>query len=32
MGEAARRTVLDGSSWERVAERVEEELLALGAR
>jgi glycosyltransferase involved in cell wall biosynthesis len=32
MGEAARRAVLDGSSWERVAERVDEELVALGAR
>jgi glycosyltransferase involved in cell wall biosynthesis len=31
MGEAARRAVLDGSSWERVAGRVEEELLALEA-
>jgi len=29
MGEAARSTVLTGSSWEGVAERVEEELLAL---
>jgi glycosyltransferase involved in cell wall biosynthesis len=29
MGEAARRTVLAGSSWERVAARVEEELLPL---
>ncbi len=29
MGEEARRLVLSGSSWERVAERVEEELLAL---
>jgi glycosyltransferase involved in cell wall biosynthesis len=32
MGEAARRAVLDRSSWERVAGRVEEELSALGAR
>jgi glycosyltransferase involved in cell wall biosynthesis len=31
MGEAARRAVLDSSSWERVAGRVEEELLALEA-
>ena len=29
MGEAARRTVLAGSSWERVAARVEEEILPL---
>jgi glycosyltransferase involved in cell wall biosynthesis len=29
MGAAARRSVLEGSSWERVACRVEEELLAL---
>jgi glycosyltransferase involved in cell wall biosynthesis len=29
MGDAARRTVLSGSSWERVAERVEEELVPL---
>jgi glycosyltransferase involved in cell wall biosynthesis len=32
MGQAARRAVLDGSSWERVAGRVEEELQALEAR
>jgi len=29
MGEAARRMVLAGSSWERVAGRVEEELVPL---
>ena len=29
MGEAARRTVLEGSSWETVAERVEAELAAV---
>ena len=29
MGAAARHTVLAGSSWDQVAERVEEELLAL---
>jgi glycosyltransferase involved in cell wall biosynthesis len=29
MGEAARSAVLDGSSWERVAGRLEEELVAL---
>ncbi len=32
MGEAARRTVLDGSSWERVAERVEGELVRPASR
>ena len=32
MGEAARRAVLESSSWERVAGRVEAELLALEAR
>jgi glycosyltransferase involved in cell wall biosynthesis len=29
MGDAARRAVLTGSSWEHVAERIEEELVAL---
>jgi glycosyltransferase involved in cell wall biosynthesis len=29
MGEAARAAVLDGSSWEHVAGRLEEELIAL---
>ena len=32
MGDAARHAVLDGSSWERVAGRVEEELVALESR
>jgi len=30
MGQAARRTVLTDSSWERVAEVIEKELFALG--